>query len=336
MTLHLSPQAYWDLLNNDPSYGPIERQSSDFEQCWQFPQSLGSGQWRECSLRDGLRLEVSDYQLRNEIALRMPERPHSLEFSFCLQGQYRYNDQSWGTGDFSLCGAGMAPRGVSMEPADQPLQSLTISLEPSFWQVYSLDSLNGVEQLLESLLRDPTQEQTVYRGAMSAAMAGVLRQIWHAPHTGTLKRLYLESKALELILLLLEHITQPTLQQPHPIKPDDVERIHHAREILMAQFDDPPSLLELSRRVGLNDYALKRGFRLVFGTTAFGFLHQYRLEQAQHLLAKGDMNVTEVARAVGFADRSYFANAFRKKFGLNPNAYLRSQRQRYASSLSSS
>jgi AraC-like DNA-binding protein len=34
------------------------------------------------------------------------------------------------------------------------------------------------------------------------------------------------------------------------------------------------------------------------------------------------MNIEEVARAVGYATRSSFAVAFRRKFGINPKSYL--------------
>lgn len=79
--------------------------------------------------------------------------------------------------------------------------------------------------------------------------------------------------------------------------------------------------------VGLNDCTLKRGFRQVFHTTAFGYLHHQRLEKAGQLLAIGEMSIGEVARAVGFADRSYFAAAFRKQYGVNPSVYLRTHQQ---------
>jgi AraC family transcriptional regulator, transcriptional activator of the genes for pyochelin and ferripyochelin receptors len=51
-------------------------------------------------------------------------------------------------------------------------------------------------------------------------------------------------------------------------------------------------------------------------------LHDYRLEKARQLLALGEMKVEEVALRVGFDSRSYFASAFRKKFGLNPKQYF--------------
>lgn len=87
--------------------------------------------------------------------------------------------------------------------------------------------------------------------------------------------------------------------------------------------DDPPSLLALARQVGLNDFKLKRGFRQVFGTTAFGYLHDQRMERARQLLEERRFNVTEVACTVGYANPSHFAAAFKRKFGVNPGAYSR-------------
>jgi AraC family transcriptional regulator, transcriptional activator of the genes for pyochelin and ferripyochelin receptors len=73
-----------------------------------------------------------------------------------------------------------------------------------------------------------------------------------------------------------------------PIQMNEVDRIHEARKILLQRINHPPSLMALARSVGVNDNAWKRGFRRVFGTTVFGYLHVvYRLEQAQQLLANG-------------------------------------------------
>jgi AraC-like DNA-binding protein len=84
----------------------------------------------------------------------------------------------------------------------------------------------------------------------------------------------------------------------------------------------PPSLLELARQVELNDYALKHGFRQVFGKSVFAYLHDYRMEQARQLLMAGNFKVGEVMQQMGLRDRKFFAGTFRKKFGANPRDYL--------------
>ena len=166
-------------------------------------------------------------------------------------------------------------------------------------------------------------------GKISSSMAIALQQILNCPYQGATRRLYLESKSLELITLALEHCKtqEPTPKKPRPLKPEDVAVMHHAKEILINQMHNPPSLLSLARQVGINDCKLKQGFREVFGTTVFGYLHDYRMEQAAELLRRNQMTVTGVATAIGFANRSAFAVAFRRKYGLNPSDYQAAYRQ---------
>ncbi|MEH2012800.1 helix-turn-helix transcriptional regulator [Nostoc sp.] len=70
--------------------------------------------------------------------------------------------------------------------------------------------------------------------------------------------------------------------------------------------------------VSLSDRKLQRGFRELFGTTVFGYLHHHRMEQAQILLRYRDMQVSEVAHAVGYSHLGHFTEAFKRKFGITP------------------
>lgn len=106
---------------------------------------------------------------------------------------------------------------------------------------------------------------------------------------------------------------------PTCIRPSEIDRLHQAKEILLQDIENPPSLLELAHKVGLNDYKLKSGFRQVFGTTVFGYLHQQRMQQAHHLLQVNELNVTEVANLVGYTSLSAFSTAFKKFYGISPS-----------------
>ena len=57
---------------------------------------------------------------------------------------------------------------------------------------------------------------------------------------------------------------------------------------------------------------------MFFGTTAFGYLHEYHMEQARLLLTDTQMSVTQVAHNVGYASLPSFSAAFRKKLGICP------------------
>jgi AraC-like DNA-binding protein len=137
--------------------------------------------------------------------------------------------------------------------------------------------------------------------------------------------MYLEGKSLEIMALQLTQLVfgENRSVKPPTLRPADVECIHEARDILVRNLENPPSLLGLARQVGLNDTKLKRGFRQVFGATVFGYLQSKRMERGRQLLAEGKINVTEVAYEVGYSSRAHFSRAFTKQFGLNPIVYLR-------------
>ena len=103
----------------------------------------------------------------------------------------------------------------------------------------------------------------------------------------------------------------------------DIERIHKAREILICKMDNPPSLLELAKSVGLTHTRLSRGFRNLYGTTVFDYLRRQRLEKGRLLLEQDNMNIAEVAYAIGFSSPSHFARDFLRYFGTQPKLYKR-------------
>jgi AraC family transcriptional regulator, transcriptional activator of the genes for pyochelin and ferripyochelin receptors len=184
---------------------------------------------------------------------------------------------------------------------------------------------NDIEQLPLELRQMLTGEGNDYQheGDLTPAMRLALEQILNCPFQGVLKRLYLEAKCLELITLKLDNLSQKnkTSATRARLNLDDTDRIYWAKDILLTNIAQPPSLLELAKQVGLNDYKLKIGFRRVFNTTVFGYLYQQRMLEAGRLLLGTQLKVSEVAQVVGYANQSRFAAAFRKHFGVNPVTY---------------
>ncbi|WP_239551532.1 helix-turn-helix transcriptional regulator [Paenibacillus elgii] len=96
-----------------------------------------------------------------------------------------------------------------------------------------------------------------------------------------------------------------------------------SRDILLQTLAQPPSLLALSRKISLNDYKLKIGFKEVFEMTVFEFVRRQRLEKAWVLLENGSLNVSQAASLVGYNNFSHFAALFKKTYGVNPSNYAR-------------
>ncbi|WP_315823270.1 AraC family transcriptional regulator [Paraflavitalea speifideaquila] len=63
---------------------------------------------------------------------------------------------------------------------------------------------------------------------------------------------------------------------------------------------------------------MKQGFKQVFNNTVYGYLSDFKLDQARTLLLQGNMAIKEVSDNLGYSSVQHFSNAFRKKFGLPP------------------
>ena len=100
----------------------------------------------------------------------------------------------------------------------------------------------------------------------------------------------------------------------------DKRKLIEAKELLASKLDNPPTIVELSKLVGINEYKLKKGFKELFGTTIFGFIHDSRMSLAKRLLLGTDKSAAEIAYEAGYNSPQYFSNAFKKKFGVTPNS----------------
>ena len=327
MVTTLSPQDFWDLVKASQT-SETTRSQNALETVIPFPEQLGRGYHRGLQLRQGIWLRISHFQLHTEdVETVLPERSHPCEYRFYLSGKV-CERQMLKAGQYFLYGSGIAPAEVTRDSADEPISSVTVHIEPSVLKTFLGETVDSTNSGLAHLIRPSDQLYYQRYGTTTVAMQTALHQILNCPFDGITKKFYLESKVWELMSLLIDQELrlQDARSVPNELKDSDIERIHYARDILVQQLDNPPSLLGLARQVGINDYALKRGFRQVFGNTAFGYLHSCRMEKARQLLIEGEVSVLEAAHRVGFTSRGYFAAAFRKKFGISPGKYRRQQK----------
>jgi AraC-like DNA-binding protein len=162
---------------------------------------------------------------------------------------------------------------------------------------------------------------------ISPEMNIVVQQILRCPYEGRLKEVFLEAKCHELLVLHLAVAPLRKVEGATRVKfsQADIERIKAARDILSTNLIDPPPIEELADMIGMRLTKLKIGFQHVFGTTAFAYLRDRRLDQARAMLAEGEHTIEQVAAACGYSNASHFTQAFRKHFAILPKT-VRGQR----------
>lgn len=146
----------------------------------------------------------------------------------------------------------------------------------------------------------------------------VITEIIHCPYKDELRNLFLLSKSIELLVLQAE-LYEINHSQKFIKSEKDKRKLIEAKELLTTRLDNPPTIIELSKLVEINEYKLKKGFKELFGTTVFGYIHDSRMSLAKRLLLGSDKSAKEIAYESGYTSPQYFSNAFKKKFGVTPN-----------------
>ncbi|NJL47840.1 MAG: helix-turn-helix transcriptional regulator [Leptolyngbyaceae cyanobacterium SM2_5_2] len=309
-----------DIWNISPNTTVFVKEANFSEACHTLRHAFFGGQWQEIRTPD-FWLNIHHLYFTEELVIKAPTASWGPVSSFFIIGTVI--NQHLGLTEENLEAPGQhylecIQDGCEVDHffTDAPVIRLRFALSPQFIQ--RLTAAFHVPADLKPLIETGIASSFYSQGKTTPEMHGVLGQILKCPYQGFLKQLYLEGKILELSTLQFAQFAGSSYSQPCPItlRTDDIERIYQAREILICQYSHPPSLLELARQVGLNDFKLKQGFRHVFGTTVFGFLREFRLEQAQTLLSNGQLTVQQVAHVVGYSHTGYFAKAFKRNMEL--------------------
>ncbi len=203
----------------------------------------------------------------------------------------------------------------------QELETFGIQFPREAFLAYTADASDALKRFGEKISKGSSSLFSPYWGAIDPAIHETIQQVIHCSYTDELKKRFLLSKSIELMVLSAEACSLSENRKAPFVKTKaDKEKIIAVRDLVLQRVTDPPSLTEISRMVGMNEYKLKRGFKEVFSTTVFGYLIEQRLHLAQRFLRDTGKTAAEIAAELGYATPQHFNNAFKKRFGITPFA----------------
>ncbi|MEE4453267.1 AraC family transcriptional regulator [Novosphingobium resinovorum] len=188
-----------------------------------------------------------------------------------------------------------------------PLDTITASLGTG-------KALDDFRMMLEDRARLDCRLWRATPGALALS-----RELQLCPYAGAVRQIYLHGKAFEFLAFALDALQEHAPARSGGLTGSDVERLHAARDILLEEFADPPTLGALATRCGMSVTRLTAGFRRLFGNSVTAFLQEHRLQIAYDGLTAGRMNVSQAAYASGY-QLSSFSTIFLRRFGVRPSA----------------
>ncbi|MBP5974013.1 helix-turn-helix transcriptional regulator [Brasilonema sp. CT11] len=320
MTITLTLKEEAQLWDEAVQNSTCNTASEPFEIFYQIPKQLGKGHMRDIEVHPQLWLSIWDYQYHDDVLVTVPAWNHPVQFSVLLSGIVADQTSEYVGGGHTLISGGGVQRAITIETRKSRHVGVSIHMPPDLLATFFPTQDGQIPPEL-SLLAKGNDWQTLLYPETTTAINFVAQQMIDCPYKGMTKLMYLQAKVLELMALQLAPILadQGGLHSSMRLKGQTIARLHYAREILLSNLENPPSILELALQVGVSDRTLRRGFQKLFGTTVFGYLTDKRMEWAEQLLRQGNTTVAAVANRIGYTHQGRFALAFKRKYGITPS-----------------
>ncbi|EZH74072.1 hypothetical protein ATO12_14450 [Aquimarina atlantica] len=247
----------------------------------------------------------------------------SVRLHFGLSGNYNFKYKQLNS-SFDLVGSHnniMYSKGIEIEVSNKSkrIETFGINFDTDFFIHIAQNGNESLKKLADKVILNENAILSNEWRPNNFKIQQVINEILYAQYTNELKNLFLLSKSIELLVLQAELYELSTTNKF--IKSNsDKQKLFEAKEVLTLQIDNPPTISQLSKIIGLNEYKLKKGFKELFGTTVFGYIHNNRMHLAKRLLLGTDLSAKEIAYKAGYSSPQHFSKAFKKEFGTTPDS----------------
>ncbi|KLE07695.1 AraC family transcriptional regulator [Aliarcobacter butzleri] len=207
-------------------------------------------------------------------------------------------------------------------------KGLAISIKNSFLE----KNLSTHFYLLQEFRSENKNISTVIHKKDTQTNIKLANELFNSPFKGELHDIYLQSKVLEIIYNELNEILNNKksilIEEKIKLSNEDIQALYKARDIILLTHDFP-DLSTLARKVAINEFKLKFGFKKLFNTTVGQMILEHKMIHAKQLLETSEFSILEIANFVGYKYQQSFSNAFFQFFGLRPKDVMKSRNYYY-------
>jgi AraC-like DNA-binding protein len=277
---------------------------------------------------------IFDCQLKDGLTVRYKcHKDQPLRLIFCVEHGLTHNIEADGLQyDLGSLKAAMVSGKAGSEqliiiPTGSHVVYYCIDIERKKYHAKIARAIALMPEELKKVFEDTRGKYPfLYLGSYNLGISECIQNIRHNNLLGAVRRVYIESQTLEIMSMIIKQFIEDLApgRKPKVLRKRDMELIAEARKRLLANLINPPTIRELAQMMGTNENKLKSGFRLMYNTSINKLLQDERLTKARMLMSEETYPIKEVAKMVGYKHSAHFASKFKKRFGILPNAYVKS------------
>lgn len=284
-----------------------------------FPLEIGTDYMEKIYIQDGFLFSKTNYNIEKPIFLEAKQEERKFVITISLKGNTTYIN----SGDKKIIPFKEGFTTISLfentqgfrEFKDKQINQIRLILSESFLR------RNFQKSLVEKYFFNKQNLQLIDFRLTSIQSQFLLNDILNCSLVGELANIYKQGKIFELLSLEISKLQK----NEDDIFLDDYDRsaILKAKEILLNNLQNPPSIVTLAKMVHLSEVKLKRGFKQIYKISPYQLLVSHKMNLAKNMLESGEYNINEIALQVGYKFANNFTNAFYKEFKIRPKDILK-------------
>lgn len=299
-----------------------------------FPNEMGYMSCEKEIINEDIFLFKTQAKANQNIQIQANSKVDSLIISILLDGKVRYKDSPFQKVET------IVKNDIYIKYIDEYDSStildkncnskgIAISIKNHFLK----EQLSNQFILIEELKNKKKDKglSTLIHKADNLKNIKLAQEVFNSPFQGGLNKIYSQSKCLEIIYNELNSIfCDCKIKKDEKIKlsSQDIESLYKARDIILL-IHEFPDLPTLARKVAINEFKLKFGFKQLFNTTPGNMILEYKMGHAKQLLETSEFSILEISNFVGYKHQQSFSNAFIQFFGVRPKDVMKSRNYYY-------
>jgi signal transduction histidine kinase/DNA-binding response OmpR family regulator len=260
------------------------------------------------------------------LILLIEDNPDVVEYlAACLSSPSRAGSQGAYQLDFAYNGRAGIEKALETIP-DLIVSDVMMPEKDGFEVVETLKHNELTSHIPIVLLTAKADVQSRIAGLKRGADAYLSKPFHQEELLATLANLLEQRKRLQAKysdgrLMVSDSLPQsPITNHQSPVSDPEDALLQKVQTAVLDNLSDSNFKVEdLCRAVATGQSQLNRKLMALTGMSTIAFIRSTRLAKAKELLLAKEMNISEVAYAVGFDDPKYFSRAFMEQFGIAPS-----------------
>ncbi|MDE6619688.1 MAG: AraC family transcriptional regulator [Lachnospiraceae bacterium] len=313
---------YQPLLENNGFHRiEISEQFNPSGACWQLSPEIGKGYYWVYAKKDLYDIKIHDFYFHEDSFMEF-NLPGCLSITKyeSISGEELSPYRRLCAGCIKTFIGGRKPYKALIHQKI-PIRSVGIEIMPAYYNDY-------LKKQYEAEYTNPLSAfQQIDQTTDFPEMAMLLHQIKTYRGNGISAGLFYEGKVAEAVSLIVE--SQKKIKRiKQQLSSQDIAALEKVTAYLNDHYALEIPLERLAQTACMGTTKLKTTFKQFTGCTVTEYIQQRRMRQAEHLLAKTDLTIGQVAQTVGYSTSSRFAELFRKSTGILPGEYRKITQQK--------